>query len=149
MWLPQVLLLLFVTYSSSRNVQVNTPLGRILGSTLTTRLGKTIYAFRGVRYAKPPINNLRFKVSEIVLTVFPKLFFLLLQPPVPVEQWTNIYNATVDGPVCPQPSDDPISEDCLFLNVYTTKVSSSSRNFNSHWYTCSFLQMEKPIQDVQ
>jgi carboxylesterase type B len=131
MWLPQVLLLLFVTYSSSRNVQVNTPLGRILGSTLTTRLGKTIYAFRGVRYAKPPINNLRFK------------------PPVPVEQWTNIYNATVDGPVCPQPSDDPISEDCLFLNVYTTKVSSSSRNSNSHWYTCSFLKMEKAIQDVQ
>jgi carboxylesterase type B len=110
MWLPQVLLLLFVTYSSSQNVQVNTPLGKILGSTLTTRLGKTIYAFRGVRYAKPPINNLRFK------------------PPVPVEQWTNIYNATVDGPVCPQPSDDPISEDCLFLNVYTTKFPQDGKS---------------------
>lgn len=43
--------------------KVTTSLGEIEGSVLRTRLGKPIYAFRGIRYAKPPINELRFKVS--------------------------------------------------------------------------------------
>ncbi|RZC36490.1 COesterase domain containing protein, partial [Asbolus verrucosus] len=49
-------------------------------------------------------------------------------PPLPVEKWSDVYDATVDGPVCPQPSDDPISEDCLVLNVYTTKLPNESGN---------------------
>jgi carboxylesterase type B len=102
-----VLLTLVTTASTQEYPEVTTPLGQILGTTLTTRLNKTIYAFRGIRYAQPPIKNLRF------------------QPPVPVEPWSGTYDATTDGPVCPQPSDDPISEDCLVLNVYTTKVSQS------------------------
>ncbi|RZB40290.1 COesterase and/or Abhydrolase 3 domain containing protein, partial [Asbolus verrucosus] len=88
------------TILAEHNVQVTTPLGTIEGTTLTTRLGKTIYSFRGIRYAQAP----RFK------------------PPVPVQKWSGVYNATADGPLCPQPNTDPISEDCLMLNVYTTKV---------------------------
>lgn len=42
---------------------VTLSLGKIKGSTLTTRLGKTIFAFRGVRYAKAPLGELRFRVS--------------------------------------------------------------------------------------
>lgn len=41
---------------------VTTPLGTMQGSILATRLGKPIYAFRGIRYAKAPINELRFQV---------------------------------------------------------------------------------------
>ena len=41
---------------------VTTPLGEIQGSFLTTRLGKTINAFRGIRYADAPIGALRFQV---------------------------------------------------------------------------------------
>ncbi|RZB39920.1 COesterase domain containing protein, partial [Asbolus verrucosus] len=49
-------------------------------------------------------------------------------PPVPVQKWSGVYNATVDGPLCPQPNTDPISEDCLMLNVYTTKLPESCDN---------------------
>ncbi|RZB40045.1 COesterase domain containing protein [Asbolus verrucosus] len=83
---------------------IPTPLGQIQGSILASRLGKQIFSFRGIRYAKAPVEDLRF------------------QPPVPAEKWENVYNATQDGPLCPQPIDEPTAEDCLFLNVYTTKV---------------------------
>lgn len=89
---------------------VTTPLGSIQGSILATRLGKPIYAFRGIRYAKAPINELRF------------------QPPVPVEKWESAFNATVDGPDCPQLGVTHTSEDCLLLNVYTTKLPKAGEN---------------------
>ncbi|KAJ3646354.1 hypothetical protein Zmor_023944 [Zophobas morio] len=105
MWLRVLHVVLILNYVIiSQNVQISTPLGKILGTTLTTRLGKTIYAFRGIRYAKPPVNELRFNPSH------------------PVEPWSGIYKATSDAPACPQPSTTPTSEDCLFLNVYSTKV---------------------------
>jgi carboxylesterase type B len=47
---------------------------------------------------------------------------------VPPESWDGVKNATVDGFACPQPEADttiPTSEDCLFLNVYTTEVISA------------------------
>lgn len=47
-----------------------------------------------------------------------------LQPPVPVKRWEGVYDATKDGPACPQPLLRPVSEDCLFLNVHTPKVLS-------------------------
>ncbi|KAJ3646359.1 hypothetical protein Zmor_023949 [Zophobas morio] len=112
MWL-RVFLIVFVLLHcvfAAQNVQVSTPLGKILGTTLTTRLGKTIYAFRGIRYGKPPVNELRFK------------------PPQPVDPWSGIYNATSDAPACPQPGITPVSEDCLFLNVYATKLPAGKNN---------------------
>lgn len=42
---------------------VVTGLGKIEGSVLRSRLGVLFYAFRGIRYAAPPIGDLRFKVS--------------------------------------------------------------------------------------
>lgn len=42
---------------------VRISLGQIRGSTLTSRLGRTICSFRGIRYAKAPVEELRFKVS--------------------------------------------------------------------------------------
>ncbi|KAF5306936.1 hypothetical protein FQA39_LY00166 [Lamprigera yunnana] len=83
---------------------VITPLGSIQGTVILSHHGKQIFAFRGVRYAKAPIDDLRF------------------QPPQPIEKWEGPYNATKDGPACPQPVVTPISEDCLLLNVYTSKI---------------------------
>lgn len=42
---------------------VLTGLGHVRGSVLRSRLGELFYAFRGIRYAKPPVLDLRFKVS--------------------------------------------------------------------------------------
>lgn len=85
----------------------NTRLGKLRGLTETLE-NKTVYQFRRVPYAKPPISNLRFEK--------PKQF----------GSWNGILNATEYGPSCIQyiydndkrllPNTD-ISEDCLFLNI--------------------------------
>ncbi|KAB0794135.1 hypothetical protein PPYR_13755 [Photinus pyralis] len=90
-------------HRNNQNPVVNISCGSIQGSVIRSVLGKSIYSFRGIRYA----NALRF------------------EPPVPAEKWDGVYDATKDGPLCPQPGDIPISEDCLRLNVYTTKLPSA------------------------
>lgn len=49
--------------SSEKYPVVNAPVGTFQGSVLTSRLGKIIYSFRGIRYAEAPVGELRFKVS--------------------------------------------------------------------------------------
>lgn len=49
--------------SGAQPPRITTPLGEVEGAVLRSRLGKPIFAFRGIRYAKPPINELRFKVN--------------------------------------------------------------------------------------
>ncbi|CAD7085838.1 unnamed protein product [Hermetia illucens] len=87
---------------------VTTSLGKIRGTCLKSSTGKAFYAFRGIRYAKPPINELRFKA------------------PQPADKWNGIFDATKDGPRCPQPTANlsDISEDCLRINVYTHNLPS-------------------------
>lgn len=43
-----------------------TGLGKIQGSVLKSRLGVLFYGFRGIRYAKAPVGDLRFKVSALI-----------------------------------------------------------------------------------
>lgn len=92
------------------NTLVNTWLGPIQGTIIKTLYGHDIYAFRGIPYAKPPIGELRFK------------------PPEPITPWQNIFNATSDGLLCPQPEKlrAAMSEDCLKLNVYTRNLTKSN-----------------------
>lgn len=89
---------------------LTTALGKIRGTLLTSQSGRNFYAFRGIRYAKPPVDDLRFR------------------PPEPIEQWFTIYDATFDGPMCPQPglNSADVSEDCLRLNIYTKELPSES-----------------------
>lgn len=66
------------------------------------------YVFRGVPYAAAPTGQLRWR------------------PPAPPTTWKGVRDATQFGLSCPQiPSTfatGPYSEDCLFLNVYTTAL---------------------------
>lgn len=41
---------------------VETSLGKLKGNVLESRLGRLFYSFRGIRYGKPPVGDLRFKV---------------------------------------------------------------------------------------
>ncbi|GJQ73731.1 hypothetical protein Trydic_g14065 [Trypoxylus dichotomus] len=91
---------------------ISTTIGDVKGTIITSRQGKTIYSFIGLRYAKAPIKELRF------------------QPPIPAEKWDGVFNATMDGAACPQPNIEQTSEDCLFLNVYTTKIPKGTDNPN-------------------
>ncbi|XP_055595421.1 juvenile hormone esterase-like [Uranotaenia lowii] len=85
---------------------VHIGLGSIKGSVLTSRLGNRFVAFRGIRYAEPPVGPLRFAA------------------PQPIGSWTEILDATEDGPMCPQPAYNrsEVSEDCLRLNVYSRLI---------------------------
>lgn len=86
---------------------------------LARRSSNPIAAFLGVPFAQPPIGRLRFA------------------PPVPLELWTGVKDATKFGPICPQSLqsvretyrpfhvEDNMSEDCLYLNIWTPEA-----NFN-------------------
>ena len=94
------------------DVKVNTKLGPIIGLTQIID-GKELYEFRGIRYAKPPINELRFK------------------KPIPINKpWTEPVNATQWPNPCYQISTNSqflnknLSEDCLYLNVFAPKTNT-------------------------
>lgn len=82
--------------------------GKVAGTLLDTG----VHAYFGVPYAAAPVNNLRWR------------------GPQPVTAWSGIYNADSPQPECIQnmprttafnfPGEaEPISEDCLYLNIWT------------------------------
>ncbi|MFC3051895.1 carboxylesterase/lipase family protein [Kordiimonas pumila] len=94
-------------------VQAKTAQGIVKGE----HLKSGINAFRGIRYAAPPVGALRFKAPEAP------------------EAWAGTYNALEFPPACPQTLTeddteikyDPISEDCLGLNIWTPGVDHKKR----------------------
>ncbi|CAG7821884.1 unnamed protein product [Allacma fusca] len=82
--------------------------GKIRGYLMSSSEGRIIYAFESIPYAEPPVNNLRF------------------QPPVPIKSWDKVLDATRLPPMCLQVNPSQLfrtvgQEDCLYLNVYTTR----------------------------
>jgi para-nitrobenzyl esterase len=74
-----------------------------------------VNTFLGLPYAAPPTGNLRWRA------------------PQPAAAWSGVRDATQFGPSCPQPTANnpylppgPISEDCLYLNVYTPTLRDRS-----------------------
>jgi para-nitrobenzyl esterase len=73
--------------------------------------------FRGIPYAAPPVGDLRWR------------------PPMPVATWTGTRAANRLGKNCVQdqiygdidPFAAGISEDCLYLNVWTTDLNATAR----------------------
>lgn len=99
--------------------EVHTKLGSLRGQTVTVKGKETgVHAYLGVPFAKPPIGPA-----------------LRLAAPQPVEGWKGMRDATQQPPMCIQHKqmildlidklvgllvDLPdISEDCLYLNIYT------------------------------
>jgi para-nitrobenzyl esterase len=75
------------------------------------------WAFRGIPYAKPPVGSLRFRA------------------PQRAEPWTGVRDASKFGPSSLQgavfapgvAADGPLSEDCLYLNVFTPAADDAAR----------------------
>ena len=68
---------------------------------------KIFASYQGIRYAQPPLNNLRFL------------------PPQPYVTEEGVYNVSVESTVmCSQRSGQG-QEDCLFLNVYVPEIEYS------------------------
>ncbi|XP_067321096.1 cocaine esterase-like [Anolis sagrei] len=92
---------------------VSTRLGRLRGTLMSVEgASAPVKAFLGVPFAKPPLGALRFA------------------PPEPAEPWTHLREAASLPPMCLQDvawlqelnvtlPNVPVSEDCLYLNVYT------------------------------
>ncbi|MFA4987372.1 MAG: carboxylesterase/lipase family protein [Candidatus Brocadiia bacterium] len=72
--------------------------------------------FKGIPFAAPPVGELRWK------------------PPQPAKKWDKIRPCVEFGPWCIQPKQEvfgreesPQSEDCLYLNVWTSAQSKDER----------------------
>ncbi|XP_042145645.1 cholinesterase 1 [Ixodes scapularis] len=94
---------------------VETKQGQLKGRTQTVS-GKTVQVYFGIPYAEPPINHLRFR------------------KPTPSKSWSGAYDATQKKFSCPQqlyPSladiATDLSEDCLYLNVWTPSTVRPTR----------------------
>ncbi|EDW28496.1 GL18918 [Drosophila persimilis] len=106
--LLHLLLLLAIGSSFAQDPPVvELSLGRVQGSTMQSFQGKTIYAFRGIPYAQPPVGQLRFAAPQAATG------------------WgqEEVLKATSDSLVCPQPGISLLmSEDCLKVNVFTRNL---------------------------
>ncbi|XP_049955853.1 esterase FE4-like [Schistocerca serialis cubense] len=107
----------WLTYSThiNRNAQSNyvtiqTSLGSLRGQAEQSVSGQTMYTFKGVPYAEPPVGTLRF------------------QPPVAKQPWDGVRDALAAGSMCVQldTAADRGQEDCLFLNVYTPELPAET-----------------------
>eukprot|EP01084_Bolivina_argentea_P301872 520923_1 len=99
----------------SDNITISTQLGYITGN-VSHEWSVPIYSFYGIRYAPPPLGDLRFRPSKVQTT-----------------PWNDIYDATQYKPQCIQPKslipsrDLPMSEDCLYLNIWTSNINNKNK----------------------
>jgi para-nitrobenzyl esterase len=120
-WIVSVLAAVAVSVSLLYAAQpkvVGTDAGKVSG--VTDAQGVTSY--KGIPFATPPVGKLRW------------------QPPQPVEHWAGVRKADRFGNACfqneahsrlpwtePFMEQGPVSEDCLYLNVWTAAKSAGER----------------------
>ena len=110
-WLTVALLALASAATAQNAVQTTS--GTVEGT--TTANG--IRLFRGVPFAAPPVDELRWRA------------------PQPVKPWTGVRGAKQFGPRCMQHAafgdmgfrSSGVSEDCLYLNVWTPAKSANEK----------------------
>jgi para-nitrobenzyl esterase len=73
-----------------------------------------IFIYKGIPFAAPPVGDLRWKA------------------PAPVEPWTGVRKADAFGSACMQAANSmgntaPVSEDCLYLNVWTPAKNTGEK----------------------
>lgn len=89
----------------------------------TVGLNLIYYAYQGIPYAQPPVGNLRFEVTLLLIIVLHYVKLYYFQAPLPAKNWTGVYNATQDRDICLQGDGSEGSEDCLHINVYVPEVN--------------------------
>ncbi|CAM4543355.1 fatty acyl-CoA hydrolase precursor, medium chain-like isoform X1 [Lepidochelys kempii] len=115
-------LAILVEGQQTEQPEVATKYGPLKGKQVTVKgTDRLTNVFLGIPFAKPPVGALRFS------------------PPQPAEPWISVRDATSFPPVClqdqailekfeemfpPKQLNFTISEDCLYLNIYTPAHSN-------------------------
>jgi para-nitrobenzyl esterase len=87
---------------------------KVTGGQLQGVVVDGVASFKGIPFAAPPVGDLRWK------------------PPQPAKGWAGIKKADAFGPACMQAANSqgntaPVSEDCLYLNVWTPATKASQK----------------------
>ena len=98
--------------ANTKSIIVETVFGKLEGE-----FEEGLYIFKGIPYAEPPVGKLRW------------------MPPESPSPWQGIRKALEFGAVAPQvirytdelASQEPQSEDCLFLNIWTPGLDDARR----------------------
>ena len=97
-----------ISHAASNNLVINTTSGPFQGVLTTNGTERWL----GIPFAQSPVGSLRFKAPTPIITA----------P-------TAVQDASSFGNACPQRPADlgaPMSEDCLFLNVWRPSSTSSN-----------------------
>jgi para-nitrobenzyl esterase len=87
---------------------------KVTGGTVSGVAASGISMFKGIPFAAPPVGDLRWKA------------------PAPVQPWAGVRKADAFANACMQPPNSqgntaPVSEDCLYLNVWTPAKSADAK----------------------
>ncbi|MEJ2244683.1 MAG: carboxylesterase family protein [Acidobacteriota bacterium] len=79
-----------------------------------------IFSFKGIPFTAPPVGDLRWKAPE------------------PVQPWSGVKKADAFAPGCMQAANSmgntaPVSEDCLYLNVWTPAKTQGEKLPVVYW----------------
>jgi para-nitrobenzyl esterase len=115
------LTLIFLAIFLAVSVQALSPNGAIKvdGGVISGTTIEGVRIFKGIPFAAPPVGDLRWKA------------------PQPVVAWQGVRKCDAFGPACPQSpypqgsmyysAPETMSEDCLYLNVWTAASSGEKR----------------------
>ena len=128
-----ILAILNLTFGNTKYVTYETNQGNVRGVERQARNGRYFDAFFGVPYARPPIGPYRW------------------QPPQPAPRWEGILDATKNASICVQddlynPKKLKGSEDCLYINVFTSGKGMIYFELFNYFFTNDRLKSQ-PIID--
>jgi para-nitrobenzyl esterase len=131
-----VLALVATTATAAPKEPIKLDVGLLGGGAASS---KGVRAFKGIPFAAPPVGALRW------------------QPPQPVAKWDGVRDASKFGNVCIQPDQrkaaqprlnlavmdgsPPVSEDCLYLNVWTPAATADDKlPVMLYWFGGAFTE---------